>query len=129
MSVESLAWLISRYRNSRRGRRSHRPHGANGNSLQEGRGNCRAEAYTNVTRQSVMAGLDRRGATPFAAKTFLKALRGLFRWAAENSFIERDPTEGVRIPSRAQMVSIRGRKTKSRNLGTLADRHARNGWR
>jgi hypothetical protein len=57
-----------------------------------------AEAYTNVTRQTVMAGLDRRGATPFAAKTFLKALRGLFRWAAENSFIERDPTEGVRIP-------------------------------
>jgi integrase len=45
-----------------------------------------------------MAGLDRRGATPFAAKTFLKALRGLFRWAVENSFIERDPTEGVRIP-------------------------------
>ena len=45
-----------------------------------------------------MAGLDRRGATPFAAKTFLKALRGLFRWATENSFIDRDPTEGVRIP-------------------------------
>jgi integrase len=42
-----------------------------------------------------MAGLDRRKSTPFAAKTFLKALRGLFRWAAENSFVEKDPTEGV----------------------------------
>jgi site-specific recombinase XerC len=113
MAVESLAWLIARYRESRAW-----------------------TALAPATRRQrelvfkkVMAGLDRRGATPFAAKTFLKALRGLFRWAAENSLIERDPTEGVRIPLPRTDGSIRGRKTKSRIL-RHAGRSARaNGWR
>jgi integrase len=99
MAVESLAWLIARYRESRAWT-ALAPATRRQRELvfKKVAATAGAEAYTNVTRQSVMAGLDRRGATPFAAKTFSKALRGLFRWAAENSLIERDPTEGVRIP-------------------------------
>lgn len=98
-AVESLAWLIAHYRDSRAWT-ALAPATRRQRELvfKKVAATAGAEGYTNITRQTVMAGLDRRGATPFAAKTFLKALRGLFRWAAENSFIERDPTEGVRIP-------------------------------
>jgi integrase len=52
--------------------------------------------FTEVTRKTIAAGFDRRRETPFAANNFLKTMRGLFRWAAENGFVEKDPTEGVR---------------------------------
>ena len=40
---------------------------------------------------------DRRKATPFAAKAFLKTMRGLFRWALDAGFVAADPTEGVKV--------------------------------
>lgn len=35
--------------------------------------------------------------TPSMAKHFLQAMRGLFQWAVENSRVEADPTEGVKV--------------------------------
>ena len=62
MSVESLAWLISRYRNSRAWT-ALAPATRRQRELvfKKVAATAGAEAYTNVTRQSVMAGLDRRG--------------------------------------------------------------------
>jgi integrase len=95
-SSETLAWLIARYRDSRAwaalapATRRQREL-----VLQKIAATAGTAPYTDITRRTVMAGLDRRKSTPFAAKTFLKTLRGLFRWAAENSFVEKDPTEGI----------------------------------
>ena len=54
--------------------------------------------YLLVTRRAVQAGLDRRNATPFQARNFLDAMRGLFRWAVEAQHVEVDPTEKLRAP-------------------------------
>lgn len=56
------------------------------------------EPYATITTKAVVAGRDRRAATPSQARNFLDCMRGLFRWAAEAGHIERDPTVGVKNP-------------------------------
>lgn len=51
--------------------------------------------FRNVTVRTVQGGLDRRAATPFQAKNYLDAMRGLFRWAKTAQHIEQDPTAGI----------------------------------
>ena len=55
-----------------------------------------SKAAAKLRREHVVAGRDRRISTPAAANNFLKTLRGLCRWAADNGLIEADPTIGVR---------------------------------
>jgi integrase len=93
----TLAWLIARYRDSaawaelsqatKRQRENIFLH------VIESAGN---EPFTAITRKEIAAGRDRRKATPFAANDFIKAMRGLFRWALDAGFVESDPTEGVK---------------------------------
>jgi integrase len=92
----SLAWLISRYRDStawtklspatRRQRDNFFVHVIDA---------AGEEAFARIARKTIVDAMDRRKATPFAASNFLKTMRGLFRWAAKSSFVESDPTEGV----------------------------------
>jgi integrase len=49
-----------------------------------------------VTRKVVQQAVEDRAKTPFAANNFLKAMRGLFRWAKHTQHVEIDPTEGVK---------------------------------
>ena len=58
------------------------------------------EPYAKVTEATILAGKARRSKTPHQARNFLDAMRGLFRWAREASFIKADPTLGVRNPER-----------------------------
>jgi integrase len=58
------------------------------------------EPYAKVTEATILAGKARRSKTPHQARNFLDAMRGLFRWAKEASFIKADPTLGVRNPER-----------------------------
>ena len=51
--------------------------------------------YSKITKKTIIAGRDRRKATPFAANDFLKAMRSLFKWAKDSDFITDEPTEGV----------------------------------
>ena len=44
--------------------------------------------FANITKGHIVAGLDRRGKTPAAARNFLKTLRGLFKWAVEREHIK-----------------------------------------
>jgi integrase len=93
----SLAWLIARYRDSGAWARLSA-------STRRQRDNTFARAveaagdsqFVDVTKKVIMAGLDRRRATPFAARDFLKTMRGLFRWAKESDLVKVDPTDGVR---------------------------------
>jgi integrase len=45
---------------------------------------------------------DRRANTPFQARHFLDAMRGLFRWALKARLVKVDPTAGVDDPPRPQ---------------------------
>ncbi len=60
----------------------------------------RLRATGAIGQAHVVAGRDRRAATPAQARNFLDAMRGLFRWAAEAGLVDEDPTVGVRNPKR-----------------------------
>lgn len=48
-------------------------------------------------RGDIAAGRDKRATTPAAARHFVDALRGLFRWLVESGLAANDPTEGVTV--------------------------------
>lgn len=56
-----------------------------------------AAQFAGITRRTIVQARDDRAATPFAASNFLKAMRGLFAWAAEAEYVAIDPTKDVKI--------------------------------
>ena len=56
------------------------------------------EPYARITQATILAGKDRRAATPHQARNFLDTMRGLFRWAHNAKLIKVDPTAGVGNP-------------------------------
>ncbi|MFZ0458730.1 MAG: tyrosine-type recombinase/integrase [Rhodoplanes sp.] len=56
--------------------------------------------YAKVTAGTIIAGKERRAATPAQARNFLDAMRGLFRWALKAKLIKADPTSGIDNPPR-----------------------------
>lgn len=99
----TLAWLIERYRETtawsylapatRRQRENIFAH------VLETAG---AQPFAKITTAVIMAGRDRRANTPFQARHFLDAMRGLFRWALKARLIKIDPTAGIEDPPRPQ---------------------------
>lgn len=53
-------------------------------------------AFTDVTALVIQEGMDRRRETPAQALSFLKAMRGLFRWAAKMEHVPVDPTAAIK---------------------------------
>jgi integrase len=97
----TLAWLIERYREvgawttlslaTRRQRENIFKH------VLESAGD---KPLASITTATVIAGAERRSATPAQARNFLDAMRGLFKWAAKAKHIKTDPTLGVKNPPR-----------------------------
>jgi integrase len=58
------------------------------------------QPFAKITTATIMAGRDRRAATPSQARHFLDAMRGLFRWAVKARLVKVDPTAGVDNPPR-----------------------------
>ena len=95
----SLEWLIDRYRDSaawaafspatRRQRE---------NIFRQVVDTAGTIPFTYITEAVIAAGRDRRASTPFAARHFLDAMRGLFAWAKEAKFVTADPAVGVKYP-------------------------------
>lgn len=93
----SLEWLIARYRETggwlalaaatRRQRENIFKHVIE----KSGR-----EPFRDIDRAAIVAGRERRAATPAQSRNFLDAMRGLFRWALEAGMVEIDPTAGVK---------------------------------
>lgn len=52
-------------------------------------------AYRGITRRTMQKAMDDRAKTPALANNFLKAMRGLFRWAVKMEYVEVDPTDGI----------------------------------
>lgn len=57
---------------------------------QSGTANCHS-----IKRRHILEAMDRRRSTPGGANNFIKAARGLFKWAASVEIIDTDPTLGV----------------------------------
>jgi integrase len=89
----SIAWLISRYRESGAWR-SLAP-GTRTNRENVLRALPQADRYAAITRKAIIAGMDRRS-SPDAANAFLCTLRHLFAWAVYAEHVKIDPTLGVK---------------------------------
>jgi integrase len=104
----SLEWLIARYRETvawstlspatRRQRE---------NIFKHVIASAGAEPYARITEAMIIAGRDRRAATPAQARNFLDAVRGLFRWALETNHVKVDPTANVKNPKRKKGPGFR----------------------
>jgi integrase len=53
------------------------------------------EQIADITRKHIIAGRERRKDTPAMANNFVKAMRGVFRWAVDCEFVTKDPTRDV----------------------------------
>jgi integrase len=103
----TLAWLIERYREtpawldlslSTRQQRE----AIIGHVLET----AGREPFAKITRATIVAGRDRRHATPAQARHFLEMMRGLFRWATDVQLIKTNPTGGVADPARPKNAGI-----------------------
>lgn len=100
-SPGTLAWLIARYRETtvwtdlsaatRRNRENH---------FSKAIETAGHEPVRAITAKVIIAGRDRRKATPAQARNFLDAMRGLFKWALDAGHVALDPTAGVKNPKR-----------------------------
>jgi integrase len=97
----TLAWLIARYRETtawtalspatRRQRENIFLH------VLETAG---FKSFAKIDTAGIVAGRERRSATPAQARNFLDAMRGLFKWALQAKHVNVDPTVGVTNPPR-----------------------------
>lgn len=56
-----------------------------------------AASFTDIDRKAIVAGKERRKATPAMARHFVETMRGLFRWAVDVEHVDEDPTRDVKI--------------------------------
>lgn len=104
----TLAWLVARYRETtawaalsaatRRQRENIFVH------VLESAGQ---QPYAKISDAAILAGRERRGATPAQARNFLDAMRGLFRWALKAKLVKVDPTASVENPPRKAGAGFR----------------------
>ena len=65
------------------------------------------QPHTKITPATIIAGRERRAATPAQARNFLDAMRGLFRWAVQAGMVRVDPTASVNNPPRKKGSGFR----------------------
>ena len=93
----SLEWLIARYRESAawlglsKATRYQREKIFQGVIKTAGK-----EQFAEIKRKDLAAARDDRRETPFLAANFVKAMRGLFKWAVDAEHLEFDPSDGVK---------------------------------
>ncbi len=98
----TLRWLINEYENSGAFREELKP------ATQKQRQNifkhvvdgAGDEAFAEIGKADIRDGIEKRvkAGTSAQAVNFLKAMRGLFRWAVANGHVGNDPTEAVKGP-------------------------------
>jgi integrase len=97
----TLAWLITRYRETTAwGALSATTRRQRENILRQVLETAGDQPFGKITTNTIIAGRERRAKTPFQARHFLDAMRGLFRWALDAGLAKIDPTTGVKNPPR-----------------------------
>jgi integrase len=98
----SLAWLVARYREtSAWASLSLATRRQRDNILKHVLAASGEAPASEITRRHIVAGIDRRRATPAAARHFLETMRGLFRWALDAEHVAEDPTINVKAPRKS----------------------------
>lgn len=97
-SSDSLAWLVSRYRES-----SAWTQKLSVETRRTREGLLRQlesvdRPYTSITKRDIKLALDKRADKPSMADHFLKTARGLFGWAVDVEYLNDDPTQGIHAP-------------------------------
>jgi integrase len=64
------------------------------------------QPLAKITTSAIVAGRERRAKTPFQARHFLDAMRGLFHWALDAGIVKTDPTAGVKNPPRRKSAGF-----------------------
>ena len=54
--------------------------------------------YQAITKKVIAASRDERISTPAQAGNFLKAMKGLFNWAVDLEYVDKNPCDGVKTP-------------------------------
>ena len=97
----SLAWLIERYRETSAWRDlSLATRRQRENIFKQVIASAGRARLNTITEKTIIAGRERRSATPFQAKHFVATMRGLFVWAKQAGHVNVDPTETVKYPTR-----------------------------
>ena len=100
-SNSSLAWLLARYRETNAwSELSAATRRQRDNIFAGVLDTAGQEPYARITQATILAGKERRAATPHQARNFLDAVRGLFGWAHNAKLVKVDPTTGVDNPKR-----------------------------
>lgn len=95
----SLQWLVDRYRDSSAwsglspATRKQRDNIFRG--VLEKAGDV---PFPEIDRKTIVAGRERRKATPAMARHFVETMRGLYRWALDAELVTEDPTRDVKAP-------------------------------
>ncbi|WP_273719286.1 MULTISPECIES: site-specific integrase [Bartonella] len=63
-------------------------------------------AYKSIGKYHILDAVDRRRATPAAAKHFLTSLNGLFNWAVDNALLNRNPAFNIKAPKSLNSVGL-----------------------
>lgn len=97
----TLRWLIDRYRETA-GYRALSPatRRQRDNIFGHVIDSAGGDPFSEITRQVIAEGVQRRAATPSQARNFLDAMRGVFRWALDADLVDVDPTASVKNPPR-----------------------------
>jgi len=95
----SLHWLIEQYRESSAWRGySLATRRQRENIFKQVIASAGHEPFTRISEATIVTGRERRRDTPFQARHFLDAMRGLFAWASEAQHVRIDPTRNVKYP-------------------------------
>ena len=96
--VGSLKWAVGQYRLSSQWLAlSHATRRQRENIFKHVLKSAGDEKFTDIRRKHIIDGRERRAATPFQAKNFLDAMRGLFAWAVERELVASNPVDGVKV--------------------------------
>lgn len=94
----SLRWLVERYRDSSawpglsQATRKQRD-----NIIRHVLETAGDVPFAEIDRKTIVAGRERRKATPAMARHFVETMRGLFRWAVDAEIVNEDPTRDVKV--------------------------------
>lgn len=101
-SKGTLCWLCDRWRESSKWHQTAKSTQRQRDNILKGILDAAGdEPYSAITKAHVIAGRERRMATPFAANNYLKTLKALFSWAKSADLIAIDPAVDVEPLSRA----------------------------
>lgn len=95
----SLHWLIEQYRESSAWRGySLATRRQRENIFKQVIASAGHQPFSKITEATIVAGRERRRDTPFQARHFLDAMRGLFEWASEVQHVRINPAANVKYP-------------------------------